>query len=110
MSNEGRRGRAQIPALTAIKDAVSYAVRDQYEQMPYPRWATAALPGPPMRIDQHLRRPRATAAAWPQWPARRAGRGVRHRRGSRSRWRAAMPTPTCWRSISTSPASPLRGV
>jgi tetratricopeptide (TPR) repeat protein/SAM-dependent methyltransferase len=47
--------RARIPALTAITDAVSRAVRDQYEQMPYPRWATAALPGARTPIDQHLR-------------------------------------------------------
>jgi tetratricopeptide (TPR) repeat protein/SAM-dependent methyltransferase len=47
--------RTRIPALTGIADAVSRAVRDQYEQMPYPRWATPALPGPRMPIDQYLR-------------------------------------------------------
>ena len=52
---EERSDRAHIPVLTAITDAVSRAVRDQYEQMPYPRWATAALPGPRMPIEPYLR-------------------------------------------------------
>jgi SAM-dependent methyltransferase len=47
--------RTRIPALTGIVDEVSRTVRDQYEQMPYPRWATAALPGPRMRIEQYVR-------------------------------------------------------
>lgn len=36
-----------IPALTSIDDAVSRAVRDQYEANPYPRWAKAGPPGQP---------------------------------------------------------------
>ena len=46
--------RAKIPALTAIDDAVSRAVRAQYEESPYPRWAKAARPGAPVAIDQSL--------------------------------------------------------
>ena len=35
---EERRMVADIPSLTVISDAVSRAVRDQYEHHPYPRW------------------------------------------------------------------------
>jgi Flp pilus assembly protein TadD len=35
---EERRLRASIPALTAIADETSRAVRGQYEENPYPRW------------------------------------------------------------------------
>ena len=31
---------ARIPAITTIEDGVSLAVRDQYEQNPYPRWVS----------------------------------------------------------------------
>lgn len=41
---EERRIAANIPALTAIDDEVSRAVRAQYEENPYPRWT---LPGAP---------------------------------------------------------------
>lgn len=34
--------RDNMPRLTAIEDAVSLAVRTQYEQNPYPRWVKAA--------------------------------------------------------------------
>jgi hypothetical protein len=37
---------AAIPALTAIEDNVSRAVRAQYEENPYPRWIEA---GPPVQ-------------------------------------------------------------
>jgi tetratricopeptide (TPR) repeat protein/SAM-dependent methyltransferase len=37
---------AALPALTAIEDAVSRAVREQYEENPYPRWIKA---GPPVQ-------------------------------------------------------------
>ena len=39
-----RQIRTTIPALTSIDGEVSRAVRAQYEENPYPRWATAALP------------------------------------------------------------------
>jgi Flp pilus assembly protein TadD/SAM-dependent methyltransferase len=38
---EERRLRAEIETLTAEDDAISRAVRDQYEQNPYPRWHRA---------------------------------------------------------------------
>jgi SAM-dependent methyltransferase len=43
---EERRLAATIPTLTDIEDAVSRAVRQQYEENPYPRWHKA---GPPAR-------------------------------------------------------------
>jgi len=39
-----RQIRTTIPALTSIDGEVSRAVRAQYEESPYPRWVTAALP------------------------------------------------------------------
>jgi SAM-dependent methyltransferase len=36
--------RTAIPALTAIDDTVSTAVRDQYEENPYPRWIETPAP------------------------------------------------------------------
>jgi SAM-dependent methyltransferase/Tfp pilus assembly protein PilF len=47
--------RATIPALTAIEDNVSIAVRAQYEENPYPRWAVAPSPGAPVSIEDDLR-------------------------------------------------------
>ncbi|HVL34921.1 MAG TPA: tetratricopeptide repeat protein [Burkholderiales bacterium] len=37
--------RLDIPALTPVRDAVSRAVRAQYEENPYPRWHRAPAPG-----------------------------------------------------------------
>jgi SAM-dependent methyltransferase len=39
---EERRLAATIPALTAIDDPISLAVRQQYEENPYPRWTEIA--------------------------------------------------------------------
>jgi SAM-dependent methyltransferase len=36
---------ATIPPVTEIADGVSQAVRQQYEENPYPRWVAAELPG-----------------------------------------------------------------
>ena len=47
--------RPSIPALTAIDDAVSVAVREQYEDMPYPRWVKTAPLGRPTNLDWYLR-------------------------------------------------------
>jgi SAM-dependent methyltransferase len=47
--------RPSIPALTAIDDAVSVAVREQYEDMPYPRWVKVAPLGRPTNLDWYLR-------------------------------------------------------
>jgi Tfp pilus assembly protein PilF/SAM-dependent methyltransferase len=50
-----RKIRNAIPALTGIDDSVSRAVRQQYEEMPYPRWIKTAPIGKPVAIDWHLR-------------------------------------------------------
>jgi SAM-dependent methyltransferase len=50
--------RASIPRLTpTLDDEVTAKVRGQYEENPYPRWATlAAPPWPLLTLDEHLRR------------------------------------------------------
>jgi tetratricopeptide (TPR) repeat protein/SAM-dependent methyltransferase len=52
---EETRLRASIRALTPIDDAISLAVRDQYEHNPYPRWAKLPLPAEPDTIEGALR-------------------------------------------------------
>src|SRR5262249_13568362 len=52
---EEQRIRQSIPALTPLEDVVSLRVREQYEDMPYPRWVTAASVGKPVAIDWYLR-------------------------------------------------------
>jgi SAM-dependent methyltransferase/Tfp pilus assembly protein PilF len=47
--------RSSIPALTRIEDAVSQKVQRQYEDMPYPRWVTAAPVGRPVTLGWYLR-------------------------------------------------------
>jgi 2-polyprenyl-3-methyl-5-hydroxy-6-metoxy-1,4-benzoquinol methylase len=42
---EERRIASSIPALTSIESEVSRAVRQQYEESPYPRWVKAGTPG-----------------------------------------------------------------
>jgi SAM-dependent methyltransferase len=46
---------ATIPSLTPIDDPTSIRVRDQYEQMPYPRWLKPAPLGMRVGIDWYLR-------------------------------------------------------
>lgn len=46
---------AVVPALTPIDDEVSIKVRNQYEEMPYPRWVKASALGQPTAIDWYLR-------------------------------------------------------
>lgn len=49
-----RRIAAGIQVLTPIEDDVSRAVREQYEESPYPRWTKAcslSLPGPPTAAE-----------------------------------------------------------
>jgi tetratricopeptide (TPR) repeat protein/SAM-dependent methyltransferase len=65
---EEMRLRATIRALTPIDDAVSVAVRDQYERNPYPRWAKLPLPAEPDTIEGALR------ALFPSLPAGSATR------------------------------------
>lgn len=45
-----REIRTTIAALTSIDDEVSRTVRAQYEENPYPRWVTAALPAGHMQF------------------------------------------------------------
>jgi SAM-dependent methyltransferase/Tfp pilus assembly protein PilF len=47
---------ATLPTLTAIDNAVSVQVREQYEDMPYPRWVRTSSIGQPYAIDWWLRR------------------------------------------------------
>jgi 2-polyprenyl-3-methyl-5-hydroxy-6-metoxy-1,4-benzoquinol methylase/tetratricopeptide (TPR) repeat protein len=51
---EERRLRACVPCLTAINDDVSLAVKQQYEENPYPRWIKASPVGR-TTIEAHLR-------------------------------------------------------
>lgn len=53
---EERQIRDSIPVLTAIEDATSQKVRDQYEANPYPRWVQSAAAHEPVLLDDHLRR------------------------------------------------------
>ncbi len=46
---------AGIPALTPIETATSQAVRDQYEENPYPRWIKSGLPSRPQPLEILLR-------------------------------------------------------
>jgi SAM-dependent methyltransferase len=49
--------RDTIPRLTPIADGVTAQVRAQYEENPYPRWASlASPPWPLLLLDEHLRR------------------------------------------------------
>jgi SAM-dependent methyltransferase len=50
-----RQYRASIPRLTSIDDEVSHAVRQQYEEHPYPRWIKLPPCGKPVGIDSWLR-------------------------------------------------------
>jgi SAM-dependent methyltransferase len=52
---EELRLRATIPALTAIDHTVSIAVRNQYEENPYPRWAKLPIPAAPDTPEGTLR-------------------------------------------------------
>jgi SAM-dependent methyltransferase len=45
---EERRIASSIPVLTSIESEVSRAVRQQYEESPYPRWVEAGPPGEPI--------------------------------------------------------------
>ena len=62
---EEQRLRGTIPRATAIEDAVSRAVRDQYEENPYPRWVAMAGPVARIRLGEWL------AARFPGAPIER---------------------------------------
>lgn len=46
---------ASVPSLTAIGQGNSLAVRQQYEENPYPRWIKASPVGPPTTLAARLR-------------------------------------------------------
>ena len=50
-----RRLREKIPTRTAIDDPVSLAVRQQYEEKPFPRWAKLGPPPKPITVDLFLK-------------------------------------------------------
>ena len=60
--------RSAIPRATEIADTVSVAVRQQYEQSPYPRWVKPAPVSPAKNIDTYLR------SLFPLAPLRPLGR------------------------------------
>jgi SAM-dependent methyltransferase len=48
---EERRIASGIPVLTTIESEVSHAVRQQYEESPYPRWVKPGPPGQPIILN-----------------------------------------------------------
>ena len=50
-----RQLQSSIPRLTEITECVSLAVKQQYEENPYPRWVKASPVGTPIGIDVYLR-------------------------------------------------------
>ncbi|MCP5448257.1 MAG: tetratricopeptide repeat protein [Chromatiaceae bacterium] len=51
-----RAYRGKIPVLTMIDEGVSQAVREQYEESPYPRWVRAPMVFNSMAFNTYLRR------------------------------------------------------
>lgn len=47
--------RDTMPVLTPIADGITAAVRQQYEENPYPRWVRLPAPPPPMVLDELIR-------------------------------------------------------
>lgn len=47
--------RATMPVLTPIAEGITAAVRQQYEENPYPRWVRLPAPPPPMVLDDLIR-------------------------------------------------------
>ena len=62
---EERSLRATLPRLTAIDDAISQRVRQQYEEHPYPRWIKSPPADPEPGMGAHLRRLFPLAALHP---------------------------------------------
>ncbi len=46
---------AAVPQLTSVDEATSRAVRQQYEENPYPRWIKTMSTGRPLPFDAYLR-------------------------------------------------------
>jgi SAM-dependent methyltransferase/tetratricopeptide (TPR) repeat protein len=53
--DEEREARDRIPRLTAIEGEIASAVRQQYEENPYPRWVVAPTRPAPVTVDGYLR-------------------------------------------------------
>ena len=53
---EERQLRASVPRLTSVENSVSLAVKQQYEENPYPRWMKVTRVGEPTTISSYLRR------------------------------------------------------
>jgi SAM-dependent methyltransferase len=53
---EERDHRDSIPRLTEIDDKISQRVQEQYEQNPYPRWASLVAGREPVDVNEYLRR------------------------------------------------------
>jgi tetratricopeptide (TPR) repeat protein/SAM-dependent methyltransferase len=49
-----RELRAGLPHLSEVEDGVSVAVKQQYEENPYPRWISTGPLGPPVPLDAYL--------------------------------------------------------
>ena len=52
---EERRIRGRLPSLTPVDDAVSQAVRQQYEENPYPRWIKLPPAAKALSLGSYLR-------------------------------------------------------
>jgi SAM-dependent methyltransferase/cytochrome c-type biogenesis protein CcmH/NrfG len=53
--DEERQLRAGIPRLTPIEGETTAAVRQQYEENPYPRWVKAATQPEPLTVDDYFK-------------------------------------------------------
>jgi len=53
--DDERQVRQAIPRLTAIEGETTAAVRQQYEENPYPRWVVAPSAPEPVSVDDYLR-------------------------------------------------------
>jgi 2-polyprenyl-3-methyl-5-hydroxy-6-metoxy-1,4-benzoquinol methylase len=63
---EEEADRKDIPALTAIDDAVSLQVQNQYEESPYPRWAAVPQIEPTTVVHFLRDRLNIVPLSWPQ--------------------------------------------
>ena len=60
-----RQFRDSIPRLTAIEDAVSMKVRQQYEENPYPRWIVPGSRPKLLTVEEYFRQKFPTASVRP---------------------------------------------
>lgn len=67
---EERKLRPTIPAITAIENEISVAVKEQYEENPYPRWVNTLARNKQTYFDQSVR------AIFPRAPYRSLNKGT----------------------------------